>query len=357
MSTQAPLENIQVLINEIPDGALQESTFKLAFTPISKQEILDGYVIIQVEYVSIDPTMKIWLDPKKTYLAPLKPGDVMRAAGVGTVIFSKSSKLSVGDSILGFELGWQKLAVVNERQVKKIHPLPGGLAKTAYLGILGHTGLAAYFGMLEVGKPQPGETVVVSGAAGATGSVAGQIAKIKGCRVVGIAGSSQKCEWLKELGFDDAINYKDPGFYKHLRKSCPKGVDVYFDNVGGPLLDFMMKIINHKARVVICGAVSDYNTTSTEKQYSLNNYLALVNKSAKMEGFLVFDFVKRYGEALKQLAIWIAQGKLKHQEHVVDGLENAPKALEMLFQGGNFGKLLVKVSKQYSSSKLMTSRL
>lgn len=299
-----------------------------------------GEVLVKVLYLSLDPAMRGWMNEGKSYIEPLKIGDVMRAFGAGRVIASNNPAYAVGDHVTGV-FGMQEYATSDGKGLNKIDtrvlPIP------VYLSALGITGLTAYFGLLEVGQAKAGDTVVVSGAAGATGMVVGQIAKIKGCRAVGIAGGPEKCGYLtKELGFDAAIDYKNEDVSKALRQHCPNGVNVYFDNVGGDLLDVVLAQLARFARVVICGAISQYNSTSGIKGPS--NYLSLLINSARMEGFIVFNYASRYGEAAREMAGWIAAGKLKTKEHIVEGFETFPETLLKLFRGENFGKLMLKLS-------------
>ena len=299
-----------------------------------------GEVLVKVLYLSLDPAMRGWMNEGKSYIEPLKIGDVMRAFGAGRVIASNNPAYAVGDHVTGV-FGMQEYATSDGKGLNKIDtrvlPIP------VYLSALGITGLTAYFGLQEVGQAKAGDTVVVSGAAGATGMVVGQIAKIKGCRAVGIAGGPEKCGYLtKELGFDAAIDYKNEDVSKALRQHCPNGVNVYFDNVGGDLLDVVLAQLARFARVVICGAISQYNSTSGIKGPS--NYLSLLINSARMEGFIVFNYASRYGEAAREMAGWIAAGKLKTKEHIVEGFETFPETLLKLFRGENFGKLMLKLS-------------
>jgi NADPH-dependent curcumin reductase len=266
-------------------------------------------------------------------------GEVMRAGTVGEVVESKGQKFTVGDHVTGW-LGVQEYAVCDENAVFKVDA--GEIPLTTFLGALGMPGMTAYFGLLEVGAPKEGETVVVSGAAGAVGSVVGQIAKIKGCRVVGIAGGQEKCAWIvEELGFDAAIDYKGEDVGEALRKHCPEGVDVYFDNVGGEILDAALARLARGARVVICGAISQYNKMTSMSGPS--NYMSLLVNRARMEGFVVIDYMGRAPEAVGEMAGWIAEGKLIAREDVVEGFESFPHALQKLFRGENVGKLVLKV--------------
>jgi NADPH-dependent curcumin reductase CurA len=275
----------------------------------------------------------------KSYIPPVGLGEVMRAGTVGEVIASNNAKFAVGDQVLGM-MGVQEYALSDGKGVTKVDaniaPLP------VYLGTLGMPGMTAYFGLLEVAQAKEGDTVVVSGAAGAVGQVVGQIARIKGCRVVGIAGGADKCRYVvDELGFDACIDYKNDDLKTGLKQHCPKGVDVYFDNVGGDILDTVLTRLAMHARIAICGAISQYNATSAVKGPS--NYLSLLVNRARMQGFVVFDYADRYMEAATQMAGWMAQGKLKTREDIVEGIETFPETLLKLFHGENTGKLVLKV--------------
>jgi NADPH-dependent curcumin reductase CurA len=299
----------------------------------------EGEVLVGVEYLSLDPAMRGWMNEGKSYIAPVKLGEVMRALGVGKVLESKAQGFAAGDYVSG-GFGIQSLATVPGKDCTKIDPRLAPLP--VYLNVLGMTGMTAYFGLLEVGEPKPGETVVVSGAAGAVGATVGQIAKIKGCRVVGIAGGPEKCKFLiDELGFDAAIDYKAEAMSKALRAACPAGIDVYFDNVGGEILDACLAQINLRARIVICGAISQYNNTTPVKGPA--NYLSLLVNRARMQGMVVFDYAAKYGDAAREMAGWMKEGKLKGREDIVEGIETFPETLLKLFSGENFGKLVLKV--------------
>ncbi|MCB0847271.1 MAG: NADP-dependent oxidoreductase, partial [Bacteroidetes bacterium] len=299
-----------------------------------------GEMLVKIIYVSLDPAMRGWMNDAKSYIPPVQIGAVMRAGTIGQVVSSDLEKFSPGDFVVG-NMGVQQYALSDGKGVMKIQP---GLAPlTAYLGVLGMTGITAYFGLLDICDPQPGETVVVSGAAGAVGSVVGQIAKIKGCRAVGIAGGAEKCKYLiEELGYDEAIDYKNEPLRAALKRTCPNGIDVYFDNVGGEMLDTVLTRINLKARISICGAISQYNSTEAVKGPA--NYLSLLVNRAKMEGFIVFDYAKRYMEAITQMAQWYSQGKLKSREQIEEGIENFPEVLLKLFSGEKKGKLILQVN-------------
>ena len=321
-----------------PEGLPKHSDFEYTETPIP--EPADGQVLIKIYYISLDPAMRGWMNDQRSYIEPIKLGDVMRAGTLGQVVNSKSDGFSAGDWVVGIG-GVQEYALSDGKDLRKVDI---SLARHAtFLGALGMPGMTAYFGLLDICDPKEGETVVVSGAAGAVGAVVGQIAKIKGCRVIGTAGSPKKCNYLVEqLGFDAAINYKEEDLYQSLRKHCPKGIDIYFDNVGGETLDTVLALIRRGARISICGAISQYN--NTEGVNGPKNYLSLLINRARMEGFIVFDYARRYGEAAKEIAGWIGSGKLFTREHVVEGLETFPDTLNMLFTGENFGKLILKVA-------------
>ena len=327
--------------------------FKLASRPVGNvkasdwnytQEALrapsEGEVLIQVLYLSLDPAMRGWMnDSKASYIPPVGIGEVMRALAVGKVTASKNPKFAVGDHVTGL-LGVQEYAYSNGQGLTKVDPQLAPLP--VYLSTLGMPGMTGYFGLLEVGQPKAGDTVVVSGAAGAVGSVVGQIAKIKGARVVGIAGGADKCRFLvEELGFDAAIDYKTEDVAEALKVHCPSGVNVYFDNVGGDILDAVLTRLARGARIVICGAISQYNNTTPVKGPA--NYLSLLVQRATMTGIVVADYYDRAAEAAMVMAGWIQTGKLKTREDIVEGLDAFPTAFDMLFSGANNGKLVLKV--------------
>jgi len=304
-------------------------------------EPADGDVVVKVLYLSLDPAMRGWMNEGKSYIPPVGIGEVMRAGGVGRVTASKDPKFAIGDHVVGMT-GVQDYAVLKGKGLTKVDPKLVPLP--VYLGTLGMPGMTAYFGLFEVGQFKPGDTVVVSGAAGAVGQVVGQLAKIKGAgRVVGIAGGADKCKYVVEtLGFDACLDYKAGDIKKPLREACPKGVDLYFDNVGGDILDTVLTQLAMHARIVICGAVSQYNNTGPMKGPS--NYMSLLVNRATMKGMVVFDHAARYGEAAREMGGWMAQGKLKSREDIVEGLETFPETLLKLFKGENTGKLVLKVA-------------
>jgi NADPH-dependent curcumin reductase CurA len=331
--------NRQWLLARRPQGLVSAQDFRWAETPVP--EPAEGEVLVRNLYLSCDPTQRGWM-ALDTYLPAVKIGEVMRSFAVGQVVKSRNPKLEPGQLVQGL-FGWQDYLVARPGTPSAPAPVPPGVPIETAMSALGLTGLTAYFGLLDVGRPQPGETVVVSGAAGATGSAVGQIARIKGCRAIGIAGGADKCRYLTgELGFDAAIDYKSEDVAARLRETCPRGIDVYFDNVGGDLLDAALGQLAMRGRVVICGAIARYN--DAEPAPGPKNYLSLLLRRGRMEGFLVLDFVPRYPEAVAALAGWLREGKLKDRVDVQHGLENAPAALARLFTGENVGKQLLKIA-------------
>ena len=331
------LTNRQFLLAKRPVGAATRDTFTYQEIPVGQP--VEGQILVKNEYLSLDPAMRGWMNEGKSYIPPVGLGEVMRALGVGKVIASSHPDFSVGDYVNG-ALGVQDYFLGAPRGFYKIDPTLVPLP--VYLSALGMTGMTAYFALLEVGTPKEGDTVVISGAAGAVGSIAGQIVKLKGCRVVGIAGGKEKCSYLiDELGFDGVIDYKNEDVLAGLKRECPKGVDVYFDNVGGDILDAVLSRLSFKARVIICGAISQYNNKEAVKGPS--NYLSLLVNRARMEGFVVMDYADRYGAAGQEMAGWLAKGQLKSREDIVEGLQTFPEMLMKLFNGENFGKLILKV--------------
>jgi NADPH-dependent curcumin reductase CurA len=330
--------NHQFRLAARPQGMVGREHFDYVEEPVP--ELKDGELLVKVLYISLDPAMRGWMAEGRSYIPPVEIGEVMRAGTVGRVVESRGQKLAVGDHVSGW-LGVQEYAVCDENAVFKVSTDAVGLA--THLGALGMPGVTAYFGLLEVGVPKEGETVVVSGAAGAVGSVVGQIAKIKGCRVVGIAGGPEKCRWIvEELGFDAAIDYKAQDVNVALREHCPEGIDVYFDNVGGDILDAALARLARGARVAICGAISQYNNLDAMRGPS--NYMSLLVNRARMEGFVVIDYMSRAPEAVREMLGWIAEGRLVAREDVIEGFESFPDALAKLFAGENVGKLVLKVA-------------
>jgi len=330
--------NHQVRLAARPVGVPKRSDW--SFTEEAVREPNDGEILVKVDYISLDPAMRGWMNDAKSYIRPVAIGEVMRAGAAGRVFASKHPKFQAGDFVSG-GFGVQEYATSDGKGVQKVDTRFAKLP--TYLGVLGMPGMTAYFGLLDVGKPNAGENVVVSGAAGAVGSVVGQIAKIRGCRAIGIAGGADKCRMLvEELGFDAAIDYKSEDVKAALKTHCPDGVHVYFDNVGGDILDAALARLARNARIVVCGAISQYNNTAPVKGPS--NYLSLLVNRASMTGMVVFDYAERYGEAAREMAQWIAQGKLKAKEDVVPGgIDAFPEALLKLFKGENTGKLVLEV--------------
>lgn len=303
------------------------------------QSLKEGEVLVRLDWVSIDPAMSGWTTNKRSYMPPVQPGQVMRAFGVGEVTESRFDGLEPGDWITGFT-GMQTEGVLKGKHLRKIDV---GIAEPRhYLSGLGMTGYTGYFGMMDIGRPEPGKTVVVSAASGAVGSIASQLARNAGARVIGIAGGAKKCAFLKEqLKLDGAIDYKNENLGEALSRECPDGIDIYFDNVGGETLDAVLAIINYKGTIVVCGAISQY--ADWHKQQGPKNYMQLIAQSAKMQGFTMKDYMHRIPEAFTALLTTHNNGELVFREHIVEGIEKFPESFEMLFSGGNQGKLLIKV--------------
>jgi hypothetical protein len=322
-----------------PQGECKPTDWEHADAPVAAPS--EGEFAGVTKMISLDPAMRGWLDDRPSYVPPVGIGDVMRAGSIIEVTASNHPKFAVGDHVVG-TFGVQEQVVSDGKGALKVDPDAAPLA--TYLAALGMPGMTAYFGLLDVGALKDGETVLVSGAAGAVGSMVGQIAKVKGCRVIGIAGGPEKCALLTdELGFDAALDYRSDGFKKALRDATPDGVDVYFDNVGGEILDLALTRLATKARVVICGAISQYNNETRPQGPS--NYMVLLVRRARMEGFVVFDYAKRYAEAAQAIGGWIAEGRIKSQEHVVQGaIDDFPDTLQMLFRGENVGKLVLELA-------------
>lgn len=320
-----------------PTGLVDDETVRIETEPAPAPA--DGEALVKVRYLSIDPTIRTWMDDVPSYLPPIQIGEVIRSGGVGEVIESRTDAYQPGQLVFGMT-GWQDFVIADTGE-RSIQVLPEGVPPRVAIGILGVTGMTAYFGLTDVGRVKEGDVVVVSGAAGATGSAAGQIAKIKGAKkVVGIAGGADKCAYIvDELGFDEAIDYKNENVAARLREACPDGIDLYFDNVGGSILNDCLANLALRGRVVLCGAISTYNDDGPPTGPS--NYLNLLVRRGRMEGFIILDYLDRFPEAQMEMAGWIAEGKIKSSEHIVEGLENAPAALNLLFSGGNTGKVIV----------------
>lgn len=362
MSFQIPSQQTQIVLRQRPTAAIidtlgqSDSTYEKRVVPVpSEAELKEGEVLVRVEYVSLDPAMRGWLRDARSYIPPVQIGEVMRAGGVGTIVASKNPSLQKGDSVSG-TFNWQQYARVPGKQCEKRTIREGG-SVLDFLGPLGMSGQTAYWGIFDVAKIKAGDVVVVTGAAGSVGSVAVQLAKLKGCKVIAVAGSDDKCEWLKNsLGADEALNYKAPDFKKAYREMTQKKygyIDAVFENVGGELLDMSLLCLKPHARIAFCGAISDYNNPQPS---GLKNYQAMIAMRAKLEGFIVFDYASRYAEAEEDIAKWLKEGKLARKFHVVGddqsssalqsgkSLEQCPKALNDLFAGKNVGKMVVKVA-------------
>jgi NADPH-dependent curcumin reductase len=332
------LANHQFQLAARPVGLPKPTDWNYAETPVAEPG--DDEVLIKILYLSLDPAMRGWMSDGRSYIAPVAIGEVMRSLAAGQVVASNHPGLAVGDYVTGL-LGVQEYAIANGNAVIKVDPQLAPLP--VYLGTLGMPGMTAYFGLLDIGRPSEGDTVVVSGAAGAVGGVVGQIAKLKGCRVVGIAGRGEKCRHvLEELGFDAAIDYKAEDVGTALREHCPGGIDVYFDNVGGEILDAALANLARNARVVLCGAISQYNAVDGMRGPA--NYMSLLVNHASMTGFVVSDYGDRYAEGAREMAGWLGAGKLKSHEDVAEGFETFPDTLLRLFKGENTGKLVLKVA-------------
>jgi len=329
--------NRQVRLAARPQGLPTEADFDVTEAPAP--EPADGQLVVQVRFISLDPAMRGWMNDAPSYIPPVRIGEVMRAGAVGRVVASRHPDYAEGDHVSG-ALGVQQYAVSDGSGLIKVDPEAAALP--VYLGALGMTGMTAYFGLLEIGRPEPGQTVVVSGAAGAVGSAVGQIAKLKGCRAVGIAGGEDKVRFVvEELGFDACIDYKAGDVRAALREHAPDGVDVYFDNVGNPILDAVLTHIARGARVVICGAIAQYNADTVEGP---SNYLQLLVRRSTMQGFVVFDYADRYAQAAREIAGWMADGRFTSLQDIVCGsVDTFPQVLQQLFDGDNVGKLVLEV--------------
>ena len=343
----AATTNHQIRLARRPVGLPTRADWSFAAEPVAPPGA--GGVVVKTLLLSLDPAMRGWMNEGKSYIAPVEIGAVMRAGGVGRVAASRNPAFAVGDTVYG-TLGVQQYALIPQEEIKrnglvKIDLRAGTIGQ--WLNVLGMPGMTGYFGLMDVGQPKPGETVVVSGAAGAVGQTVGQLAKIKGCRVVGIAGGAAKCDWVvKELGFDACIDYKAgaAAVREGLKTHCPKGVDIYFDNVGGEILDMVLARLARKARIIICGAISQYNNANSMPAAGPKNYLSLLVNRARMEGIVVFDYADRYHIAIAEMAGYLKDGRMKSKEDVVKGLDTFPESLNKLFAGENFGKLVLQVA-------------
>jgi NADPH-dependent curcumin reductase CurA len=342
------LSNRQVRLAKRPEGAATRDNWQFTTEPVG--EPAEGGVLVKTLSLSLDPAMRGWMNEGKSYIPPVEIGAVMRAGGIGRVVASRNPAFAVGDTVYG-TLGVQEYILIPQEDIKR-----NGLVKidlragsiTQWLNVLGMPGMTGYFGLMDIGEPKPGETVVVSGAAGAVGQTVGQLAKIKGCRAVGIAGGPEKCDWVvKELGFDACIDYKaGPSAVRDgLKTHCPKGIDIYFDNVGGEILDAALARLARGARIIICGAISQYNNANSAPAQGPKNYLSLLVNRARMQGMVVFDYADRYPVAVAEMATYLKDGRMKSREDVVEGIDTFPEALTRLFTGQNFGKLVLQVAK------------
>lgn len=336
---QTMTQSRRLVLAQRPIGMCDADTVRTEWAPVP--EPAEGEALVRLRWLSVDPTIRTWMNDAPGYLPPIELGAVIRSGAIGEVTESHNARYPVGATVFGM-FGWQDHALIGgdhgDAQV-----IPQGVDPTAALSVFGSTGMTAYCGLLDIGRPTEGDTVVVSGAAGATGSIVGQIAKIKGAsNVVGIAGTHEKCTWLvDDLGFDAAINYRSEDVEARLAELCPEGIDVYFDNVGGAILDACLANLAMHARVVCCGAISMYN--EQDDLPGVKNTFNLIIKRARMEGFLVLDYAKRFAEAQADLVSWVLEGKIAYKVHVVEGLEESTNALNLLFTGGNSGKVIVKI--------------
>ena len=333
------IKNKKWILKERPMGLVKDSDFELISEELPK--INEGEILIENIYLSFDPTQRSWLNDVPGYLPPVQIGEVVRSGGIGRIIDSKNPDYKNGDLTFGL-VGWQTHCLTKPNAEDRFRVVPDILPMPTMLNVMGSTGITAYYGLVELGKPKPGETVLVSGAAGATGSVVVQIAKLKGCHVIGIAGGKEKCDWLKRIGVDDVIDYKNSDVQKELLKVAKNGIDIYFDNVGGKILETVLELINIKARVLLCGGISS-GYDATRPADGPNNLFSLIIKRATMQGFLVLDYLPNSEKALEEIATWVLEGKLQHREDIQEGIENCPQTLNRLFTGENKGKQLLKI--------------
>lgn len=336
-------KNRRIVLAQRPNGAPTLLDFRLDYQPVPRIE--DGQILLRTAYLSLDPYMRGRMSEAKSYAAPMALGDVMVGGTVSRVVESRDPAFKQGELVLAYA-GWQDYSVAHAKELTR---LPEGLPNPSWaLGVLGMPGMTAYMGLLDIGNPKPGETVVVAAATGAVGANVGQIAKIKGCRVVGIAGGAAKCHYaIRELGFDECLDHREPDLAGRLAAACPDGIDVYYENVGGAVFDAVWPLLNRRARVPVCGLISQYNGATSASadtggtQQLLRDFLT---RSIRMQGFIVFDaYGDRYGEFVQQMGAWVREGRIKYREHMVEGLENAPQAFLGLLEGKNFGKLVVNV--------------
>ncbi len=333
------IENRKWILKERPSGLVKDSDFELITEVLPK--INEGEILLENLYLSFDPTQRGWLNDVPGYLPPVQIGEVIRSGGIGKVIDSNNPEYKTGDLTFGL-IGWQTHCLTKPNVDDRFRVVPDLLPIPTMLNVMGSTGITAYYGLIELGKPKSGETVLVSGAAGATGSVVVQIAKLKGCNVIGIAGGKEKCDWLKDIGVDHIIDYKNSDAHKELPKVVENGIDIYFDNVGGKILETVLELININARVLLCGGISS-GYDATRPADGPNNLFSLIIKRATMQGFLVLDYLPKSEKALEEIATWVMERKLRHREDIQKGIENCPQTLNRLFTGENKGKQLLKI--------------
>ncbi len=330
--------NKTLILNSRPSGKPVMENFTFEEKRIKRPE--EGEALIKGIYYSVDPYMRGRMRDVKSYIEPFKRGEAIEGGVAGEVIESNSALFKEGDLVFGEHLPFQEYITTDSGSIEKIGDL--SVSPSLYLGLFGMPGLTAYFGLFDIGKPVKGETVVISGAAGAVGSLAGQLAKLSGCRVIGIAGTDEKCEFLKdELNFDATVNYRKGNFRKNLKTVCPEGVDIYFDNVGGTITESVITLIRENARIILCGQISQYNLSRPEP--GMRPYLYLIVRRALMRGFIIYDYHDQYAEARKELITWYKEGKIKYRETIMNDFENIPEAFFGLFDGKNTGKMLVKI--------------
>ncbi len=333
------IKNKKWVLKKRPQGLVKDSDFELVTESLPKLE--EDEILLENLYLSFDPTQRMWLNDLPGYLPPVQIGELVRSGGMGRVLESKNPDYQIGDLIFGF-VGWQTYCLTKPEGEDRFRVVPELLPIPTMLNVLGTTGITAYYGLVELGKPQPGETVLVSGAAGATGSVAAQIAKLKDCHVIGIAGGKEKCKWLKKCGLDEVIDYKNTNVHEELPKIAKNGIDIYFDNIGGELLETVLYLINLNARILLCGGISSgYDSRNLPSGPS--NLFALIIQRATMQGFLVLDYLPKSQKAMEEIATWIMEGKIQHREDIQEGIENCPQTLNRLFTGENKGKQILKI--------------
>ena len=333
------IENKKWVLKKRPVGHVKDSDFELVTEILP--EIKDGEILLENIYLSFDPTQRGWLNDEPGYLPPVQIDEVVRSGGIGRVLQSKNPEYKVGELTFGL-VGWQTHCLTKPEAEDRFRIIPELLPIPTMLNVMGSTGITAYYGLIELGNPQPGETVLVSGAAGATGSVVVQIAKLKGCHVIGIAGGKEKCDWLKGVGADEVIDYKNSDIHQELPKVAKNGIDVYFDNVGGETLETVLSLINVNARILLCGGISS-GYDGSPLPNGPKNLFSLIIKRATMQGFLVLDYLPNSDKAIEEIATWVMEGKIQHREDIQEGIENCPQTLNRLFKGENKGKQLLKI--------------